>query len=260
VSNGLVVADAGALSLLADLERSGKITPTSLVIDDPDFPWEKWVAIGGFFGELRSRLSFYIGDWILFGDRMYGERYAQAIDVTGLSEGAIANKVSTCRNVAGSRRRETLSFGHHTEVSKLEPAEQAQWLEHADANRWNRATLRVKLDEAGHVRRRYVQPAAPEPLAPRQIVDAAANITVIHDALERIHHGEIATVDLPRALRAVDRSAETLKVASRVPTILDAVERLLEHAEPTEDGSGYTVAAAVLDELRTLVVSEGGKG
>lgn len=265
----LTVASAGALSLLAELERQGKITPTALIIDDPDFPWDQYVALGAFLGETRSRLSFYIGDWIIFGEGMYRDRFSQALDVIGLSEGALANKVSTCRNVARSRRRDPveaakagrypLSFGHHTEVAKLEPPAQIEWLERAEMERWTRSKLRENLDAAGHVRRRHVQPAAQPPLAPHPIVNGAADLTVIRDALEKVHHGEGDAVDLPRAIRAIDRSTETLRMAARMPTLLETAQRLLEDSRPdAENEAFWIVPADHIDELRRLVANEGG--
>ena len=37
-----------------------------------------------------------------------------------------------------SRRRENLSFSHHAEVTALEPAEQDDWLDRAEAEKWAR--------------------------------------------------------------------------------------------------------------------------
>jgi hypothetical protein len=264
----LVTAPAGALTLLSELERQGKITATALVIDDPDFPWEQWVALGSFFGETKSRLSFYLGDWLIFGEGMYRDRYSQAVDATGLNYETLTNYASVCRNVARSRRRDPtaaaaagrypLSFGHHAEVSKLEPPAQTEWLERAEFDRLTRSALRSKMDEVGLVRHRHVQPAAQLPLAPKPIVDAASSLTVIRDALEKIHHGEGDAVDLPRVLRAVDRSTETLKIAAQIPTLLDAVQRLLDDADPIGSGHTYAVASEIIDELRALVANEGG--
>jgi putative SOS response-associated peptidase YedK len=40
-----------------------------------------------------------------------------------------------------SRRREVLSWSHHREVAALPPAEQDEWLDRAEAEKWDRNDL-----------------------------------------------------------------------------------------------------------------------
>lgn len=76
-------------------------------------------------------------DWLNYGERAYGEKYSQAIDATGFEYGAVANFAWVAKAVEPSTRVESLSWTHHREVAALDPSDQAQWLERAEAEQWS---------------------------------------------------------------------------------------------------------------------------
>jgi hypothetical protein len=127
-----------------ELTIPGQITPTSLILS-PATSFDDWQSIGGTLQTINAAHQWWIGDWLLFGEIHYGDRYAQAVELTKLSYGSIANIVWTARNVDLTRRRENLSFAHHSEVAPLEPDEQEHWLALAEANEWSRDQLRDEI-------------------------------------------------------------------------------------------------------------------
>ena len=99
--------------------------------------FEQWEACGYALAEMvadRDRLTWYICDWIIFGEdsHRYGEMYAQAIEATGLSRGTLTGYVSHARKYPPERRRPNLSFRHHAIVSSLDPYKQEVWLDEAE--------------------------------------------------------------------------------------------------------------------------------
>jgi hypothetical protein len=144
----------GAIQLLLALEAEGKADEVSLTLTDPDMPYETWEAMGRFLGSIDRRSRWYVGDWLNFGEAIYGEASAQGIDdttrtryneaerVTGLDHGTLLNIRSVCGKVARSRRRSELGFWIHAEVAPLDPEEQIEWLQKAIDNAWTRAELR----------------------------------------------------------------------------------------------------------------------
>ena len=96
-------------------------------------------------GRIHKATAFWIGDWINYGEAAYGEMYAQAVDDLGLDPQTLMNYASVCRRVAGGRRRSGISFSHHAEVASLDPEEQTHWLDQAEAERWSRSELRLRL-------------------------------------------------------------------------------------------------------------------
>jgi len=132
-------------SLVLELEQAGALTATSLTLTDPDLPYDTYEALAHFFGRVNRASLFWIGDLLLFGERVYGESYAQAAEATGLAPQSLMNTVSVCKQVPKTRRRPNLSLSMHQEVAPLEPAEQKEWLKRAETEGWTRGQLRGEL-------------------------------------------------------------------------------------------------------------------
>lgn len=151
--------DKSTLQLVIDLHEAGAVTPVSLELTDPEMPLESWLNLGRLFGQLHRSINWYLGDWINFGEDLYGEESGQGIDtiqerykeaerITGLDHGTLLNISSICRKVAKARRCEPLGFWIHAEVAPLEPEEQTEWLNTAKEASWNRSQLRAAIKEA----------------------------------------------------------------------------------------------------------------
>lgn len=145
---------AGAIQLLLDLEAAGAADEVSLTLTDEKMPLARWEDLGRFLGSIDRRARWYIGDWLIFGEAVYGEdaaqgvesttreRYSEAERVTGLDHGTLMNIRSVCARVAKARRRPELGFWIHAEVASLEPREQVAWLAKAIDEGWKRNELR----------------------------------------------------------------------------------------------------------------------
>ena len=101
---------------------------------DGEPTYEDWEAFGPVLGHIGKNAKWWLGDWMNYGEDNYGDRYRQAIDLTGWKYGTLANIAYVARNVTFSRRREDLdSWGHWQEIASLEPAEQdvviKRWLD-----------------------------------------------------------------------------------------------------------------------------------
>lgn len=78
---------------------------------EPTF--EQWKNFGVTLRNRQRDTIWSLGDWLNAGERLYGERYAQAMDDTGYAPEYLANVCWVCRTFEISRRREVLFFGHH---------------------------------------------------------------------------------------------------------------------------------------------------
>ena len=125
----------------------GTVTPTSWV-PPADLSYERWEANIAFLGRLSSASLFWLGDGIEFGSYAYGEKYAQALELTGKSYGRLKNITYTCRNVEKSRRRDGVSFECHTVVVPLPPDEQSEWLEQAAIEKLDDKALSAAINES----------------------------------------------------------------------------------------------------------------
>ncbi len=103
-------------------------------IGKPTF--EQWSACGDFLKNANGSVHFWIGDWMNYGESEFGESFAQAIsDETGYALGTLSNDKWVASRIADSRRRETLSYGHHQEVADLMPDDQDKLLDFAQENK-----------------------------------------------------------------------------------------------------------------------------
>lgn len=137
-----LVLDGSAFEAMVTMATAGLITPTSLTLDNPELPFESYEDLGRYLGRMNRSLSWWVGDWLVFGEGTYGERYAQALAATGLSEGTLLQRVFVAKAVPASRRRAALSFSVHAVVARLQPTEQTEWLKRAEQKGWGAEELR----------------------------------------------------------------------------------------------------------------------
>ncbi len=111
------------------------ITPTGIQFSD-DITEPEWATLGGKLGELHNSMSFAIGDWLNYANTRWGERYDEAMAITGLSYKTLATYAHVSRKVQFSTRVENLDHSIHRTVAKLkDPDEQKYWLGVAQKNK-----------------------------------------------------------------------------------------------------------------------------
>jgi hypothetical protein len=135
----------------AKVQKSGMVFPQNL-------PERSWEQIGANLRDLVNSSAWWLADWLLFGEATYGwRRYKEAIERTGLDYQTLRNYAWVARRFEHDRRRDSLSFAHHAEVTRLSPPEQDYWLRKAEQQKWSRnelrravrASLAVQSDTAG---------------------------------------------------------------------------------------------------------------
>lgn len=126
------------LDFAADL---GEVTPVSWQ-PPAELTFEEWTAIGNTLQQVGASLNWWIGDWLNYGERKWGEMYAQAIEVTGWNYETLRTAKWVAGNVNLSIRIDKLSWTHHRYVADLPPDEQADWLNRALTDGWRSKQLR----------------------------------------------------------------------------------------------------------------------
>ena len=111
-----------------------------MAIGNPSF--NQWLECGEFIKRANGAVHFWIGDWINFGERKYGEKYSQALDESQYDYQTLRNDAWIARRVELSRRRDNLSFSHHADVAELEPEDQEILLQKAVNEKLNRHRFR----------------------------------------------------------------------------------------------------------------------
>ena len=116
---------------------------------DPLLPIEGWKAFGAKIALYSNATSWWLGDWLAFGQMKYGRRYKEGIALTGLDYQTLRNYAVVARRFELCRRRDNLSFQHHAEVCALPTDDQERWLDMSGENRWSKMELRRRVRAAG---------------------------------------------------------------------------------------------------------------
>ena len=124
------------------------VTPMGLVINGaPTF--DEWTGFGRNARLAERAIHWAIGDWLNYGERRWGEKYAQAIDESGFEYQTLNADKWLAAKIEFMRRRINLSWSHHREVGALKPDEQDMWLDRAeqgdDGKKWTRKRLRDEI-------------------------------------------------------------------------------------------------------------------
>jgi hypothetical protein len=138
--------DGSPTSFLGKLgiDSTGLLAETSLIIPQ-ELSLEQWETLGDRLFSCWESMSWWIGDWLVYGQDHYPDRYKTAIQRTGLSYQTLRNYASVARKFRSDRRKPDLSFQHHAVVASLPAEEQDRWLARAQRFAWSRNELRRRL-------------------------------------------------------------------------------------------------------------------
>lgn len=115
------------------------ISPVGMRISS-ELSFEEWSELATSIGQAARSIGFIIGDWLVYGQSLFGTEgfadrrvdsasYQVAINATGLDLSTLQNYAYVSRNIPHSLRTERLSWEHHRLVAKFPQAAQEQWIE-----------------------------------------------------------------------------------------------------------------------------------
>lgn len=96
-----------------------------------DLEYDQWLTLMATLQQLTTAFQFAIGDALNYGQKRYGEKYAQAMDATGCAYQSLANWSWVASHVPIDNRIAGLSWTHHRLVAHLGTSEQKNILESA---------------------------------------------------------------------------------------------------------------------------------
>jgi hypothetical protein len=129
------------------VENKVSATNTGLRFPERPLDFDDWELTGARIVRMTSSSAWYLGDWLVYGEAHYAERYRIAVEAVGLNYQTLRNYAWVARRFALSRRRDRLTFNHHMEVAKLSIDEQEWWLDRATEQGWSVQELRRRLKQ-----------------------------------------------------------------------------------------------------------------
>lgn len=143
----------------APIVAEGEWSQTGLRLPD-NLAQDDWIAIGRKLRTMEQSVMWWIGDWLAYGERKYGETYQLAAEATGYNRNTlyIAKTVSESFDVL--TRVNSLSWSVHRALSPLKPEDRLAALDEASRNGWTQreATAEMKRRRGDTLPRREVAP------------------------------------------------------------------------------------------------------
>lgn len=148
--------------------------------------YNEWEWVGSQLQTVEGAIHWWIGDWLNYGEKSYGETYAQAIDETGYDYSTLRHDKWVADRIELCRRRHNLTWSHHAEVASLDSNDQDMLLDKAEKKEWSREKLRsevsaYKLRKATSERQKQLATRNDSPLLTLHTGDALEIIKTIPD-------------------------------------------------------------------------------
>jgi hypothetical protein len=110
-----------------------------------ELDFSDWILQGRRLGMVSRGSQWWLGDWLAYGNRHYGETYVKAAKVTGYDVQSLMNMTYVASRFEISRRRENVPWSHHATLAALAPADQDYWLDRITCDRLSVRCLRAEL-------------------------------------------------------------------------------------------------------------------
>lgn len=117
---------------------------TSLAIA-AGLPLDDWQRLGDQIHTIAESSTWWLGDWLVYGQTEYPDRYKQVIARTALDYQTLRNYAWVVRRFPPAARHAGLSFQHHAEAAGLPEDEREIWLARAEEHGWSRNELRTRI-------------------------------------------------------------------------------------------------------------------
>lgn len=130
------------------------LSEIGLQLREPSLTYEGFTAICERLGQMyatvkraEGEVKFAIGDAIIAGEALFGQRSYQAFLEFGMSEEQLVECARVSQRVPRSLRRmqDGLSWSHHRAVAPMEIPQQKEWLEKAVTERMSHRVMRMAL-------------------------------------------------------------------------------------------------------------------
>jgi hypothetical protein len=120
-----------------------RISPIGMQVTG-ELTFDEWRDLAGSIGMAARSVAFIIGDWLVYGQGLFGTdgfpekrvdpaSYKLALETTGLDLSTLQGYAYVSRSVPYSLRSERLSWEHHRILAKLPDDTQRDWIQKCEA-------------------------------------------------------------------------------------------------------------------------------
>lgn len=128
------------------LEALGTLTDTAYQLRE-GVSHEEWCRVGPMLQKTGRGAMWWIGDWLNYGERKWGERYKEAIETTGHAYQTLRNAAWVAREFSDlSLRKDKLSWSHHLLLASVPEPRRSALMQQAEAEGWTRNRLKQEIN------------------------------------------------------------------------------------------------------------------
>jgi len=122
----------------------GYLTETALRLPE-DLTFDEWAATGDALARMHLATLWWIGDWLCYGERRYGQMYDDALALKRWEYNTLAHAKLVAAAFEFWRRRQNLFWSHHREVAPLPAPLADRFLDLAEEKHWSQKELRRQI-------------------------------------------------------------------------------------------------------------------
>ena len=162
-----------------------------------EMEFEEWQRAGTLMTTIQKSINWWVGDWLLHGEKTWPEQFSQAVYLTGKSDVTLRISAWVCSVFPPEDRNPSLSYSHHFEVASIKSPEERRWLlREAEENDLSSSALRkLRNNNVGDM------PELPDLTMPDHMSDdlkvAVAGFMEALTVYKPRHDNEEVTVRLP---------------------------------------------------------------
>lgn len=108
--NELIATQPQLATDIGETTETAWIAPANMTYDE-------YASVGRTLQQVGRSLNWWIGDWLNYGERKFGEMYAQALEITGLSLESLTKYKAVAARIHPAIRVSELSWTHHLHVA-----------------------------------------------------------------------------------------------------------------------------------------------
>jgi len=122
----------------------GSLSPTAMELQ-PGLSKQAWLEAGRRLALIERANRWWIGDYLNYGERSYGNTYTEALRLFELDYDTLAQYKWMAGEYEPCTRVQNLRYAHHRVVAALEPEARQHWLVLAEAKHWSERELKAQI-------------------------------------------------------------------------------------------------------------------
>lgn len=132
------------MSTAVAIAEMGQWSRTALNLPD-QLSFDEWLGIGDKLHELDASVLWWIGDWLLYGQNTYAERFAKALTLTGYSKDRLNAAKAVAAAFPASERSERVSWEMHRVAASLPRDQRADAIRTAEVRAMTEKDFRAEV-------------------------------------------------------------------------------------------------------------------